>query len=359
MEKTLEDLLQPHRKTIDRIDKQLLELLNQRAKTAQAIGELKGNTAVYCPEREATILSRIKKNNPGPLSDTSIMRLFREIISECLALEKPLQVAYLGPEGTFSHEALRMHFGQATHSRPTVSIEDAFQLCEQRSVDYLVVPVENSTEGAVGNTLDCLVTTSLLIQGELDLPVHHQLLSCAQHLHEIKSILAHPQALAQCRQWLQRHLPQADLVPVSSNAEGVKQIKQMKNMAASASKSAADIYQIGILARNIGDKTTNTTRFLVLGHGKTQPTGRDKTSLILSVPNQPGKIYKLLELFSRYKISMTRLESRPSHSGLWEYLFFIDIEGHILDQNVSLALTGLKKRAAFMMWLGSYPMSML
>ncbi|MFH4415885.1 MAG: prephenate dehydratase [Neisseriaceae bacterium] len=354
--RTLEDLLVPYRLSIDEIDTQILELINKRAGLAQQIGLLKGTTVAYRPEREALILDKLRLKNPGPLSDSSVTRLFREIMSECLALERVLQVACLGPEGSFTQQATIQQFGQAAKVISCSSVAESMTLTEKRETDYTMVPVENSTEGAVNRTLDLLVSTPLLIQNELTLQIHHQLLSCCNKISQIKKILAHPQALAQCRGWIERNLnPHVLVIPTNSNAEGAKRAKEDPSAAALASSIAAKIYQLNILAIDVEDEVANTTRFLVLGHQKVPATGKDKTSLIVSAPNQPGTIHRLLEPFSRYQISLTKLESRPSKSGLWDYIFFIDFLGHIQDETVSNAMKVLKERALFVKWLGSYP----
>lgn len=359
MSKKLQQELQPYREKIDNIDSQLLELMNERARTAQKIGDIKGTAAVYNPEREASVLNRLRNKNTGPLSDESVVRLFREIMSECLALEKPLSIAYLGPEGTFTQQAAIRQFGHAAKTIACQSIDEAFHLVEIKQADYLVAPVENSTEGAVGRTLDLLISTPLLVHGEVTLRIHHQLLSKASQLKDIQEVLAHPQALAQCHEWLNKHLSFAKRVPVSSNAEGAKLAQEDPSIASIASIIAAEIYQLNNLGTNIENEATNSTRFLVLGHQTTQSTGNDKTSLIVSAPNQPGAVHYLLEPFSQHRISMSKLESRPSKGGLWEYVFFIDIEGHVQDENIQLALNDLKKRASFVKWIGSYPISPL
>ncbi|QRN40836.1 MAG: prephenate dehydratase [Neisseriaceae bacterium] len=359
MSEKIQKELQLYREKIDHIDLRLLELINERASMAQKIGEIKGTAAVYNPEREAKVLNRLREKNIGPLSDESVIRLFREIMSECLALEKPLSVAYLGPQGTFTQQATIRQFGHAAKTIACQSIDEAFHLVEIRQADYLVVPIENSTEGGVGRTLDLLVSTPLLVHGEVTLRIHHQLLSKANQLKDVKKILAHPQALAQCHEWLNKNLNLVPKIPVSSNAEGAKIAQDDPSIASIGSIIAAEIYQLNVLGFNIENEANNSTRFLALGHQTTQSTGNDKTSLIISAPNQPGAVHYLLEPFSQHKISMSKLESRPSRGGLWEYIFFIDIEGHIQDKNVQLALDELKKRASFVKWIGSYPVSPL
>lgn len=351
--------LSPHREAIDAIDAQILGLLNQRANHARAIGELKGAGAVYRPEREAAVLQRIQQLNQGPLSNESTARLFREVMSECLALERPLTICYLGPEGTFSQLASIKHFGHAAHTHPCVTIDEAFRMVEARQADYVVAPVENSTEGAVGRSLDLLVSSPLSACGEVVLRIHHHLLSKTAEKAHITKVYAHAQALAQCHEWLNKNLPNAERQPVLSNAEGARLASEEPTAAAIASQAAAERYGLHKLAANIEDEPNNTTRFLVLGHQTTQASGRDKTSLVVAAPNKAGAVHDLLQPFADFGVSMTKLESRPSRAGLWEYVFFIDIEGHCEDAHVKMALNGLRERAAFVKLVGSYPVAVL
>ena len=352
-----QNALQPHREAIDTIDAQILTLLNQRAEHARTIGQLKGTGAVYRPEREAQVLSRIRGLNQGPLSDTAVSRLFREVMSECLALEKPLNICYLGPEGTFTHLAAMKHFGHATNLQPCTTIDEAFRTVEAGHADYLVAPVENSTEGAIGRTLDLLVTTPLKACGEVVFPIHHHLLSLSSDKNHIQKVYAHAQALAQCHEWLNQNLPNAKRQPVSSNAQGAVLASEDKHSAAIASSAAAERYGLNKVASNIEDIANNTTRFLVLGRQETGLSGKDKTSLIAGAKNVAGSVHQLLQPFADFGVSMTKLESRPQRGNLWEYVFFIDIEGHQLDPNVSTALNALKEKASFLKIIGSYPVA--
>ncbi|ASK28426.1 chorismate mutase [Neisseria chenwenguii] len=357
-----DEQLKPHRDAIDEIDAAVLRLLNERANHAHAIGELKGTGTVYRPEREAAVLRRIQSLNQGPLPDESVARLFREIMSECLAVERPLTIAYLGPQGTFTQQAAVKHFGHAAHTRPCTTVDDCFKLVETRQADYLVAPVENSTEGSIGRTLDLLAVSALKACGEVVVRVHHNLLR--KNSHEIKSItkvFAHAQALAQCNDWLGRNLPQAERIPVSSNAEAARLAAESEDrtVAAIAGITAAEIYGLDTAAQCIEDEPNNTTRFLVLGHQDTDSTGNDKTSLAVSTPNRAGAVMGLLQPFTDLGISMTKFESRPSKSALWEYLFFIDIEGHQNDAVVQDALKLLGERASFVKVIGSYPAAVL
>lgn len=352
--------LLPHRNAIDAIDQQILDLMNQRANHARAIGELKGTGVVYRPEREAQVLRRIKNINSGPLPDEAVARLFREIMSECLAVERPLTIAYLGPEGTFTQLAAMKHFGHAAHTVACATVDDSLRMVEARQADYVVAPVENSTEGSVGRTLDLLVSTPLRACGEVVLRIHHHLLSKDETLKDITVVYAHAQALAQCQHWLTKNLSEnVRRVAVSSNAEAARLAAQEPHAAAIAGQAAAEIYQLIKLASNIEDEPNNTTRFLVLGHQDTDPSGGDKTSLIVSTPNQAGALNRLIEPLTRAGISMTKFESRPSRTGLWEYLFFIDIEGHYKEEKVQQALHELRSLAAFVKVVGAYPLAIL
>lgn len=350
--------LQRHRDGIDAIDAEILKLVNQRAEHAKAIGALK-NGAVYRPEREAQILRRIKERNPGPLSDETAARLFREIMSACLALEKPLAVAFLGPQGTFTQAAAIKHFGHAAQTRPCASIDDVFRTVEAGSADYGVVPVENSTGGAVGTTLDLLLTTPLKVCGEVDLRVHQFLLRKAGAAGKAEKVYSHAQSLAQCHEWLNQNLPDAERVAVVSNAEAARLAAEDETAAAIAGEMAAEIYGLEKTAENIEDKPDNTTRFLVIGAHDAAPSGRDKTSLALSARNRPGAVYDLLSPLAAHEVSMTKLESRPSRAGLWEYVFFVDIEGHRQDEKVAKAIAELREKTAFLKILGSYPVAVL
>ncbi len=357
-----DDKLLPHRQAIDEIDATILQLLNQRADHARTIGELKGTVTVYRPEREAEVLRRIKALNPGPLPGEAVARLFREIMSECLAVERPLTIAYLGPAGTFTQQAAIKHFGHAAHTQACTTVDEGFRLVEARQADYVVAPVENSTEGSVGRTLDLLSMSPLKACGEVVLRIHHHLLRKSQtDLIGVSKVYAHAQALAQCNEWLNRHLPDAVRISVSSNAEAARMAAETDDtsVTAIAGQTAAEIYCLTKVADNIEDEPNNTTRFLVLGHQATTPTGRDKTSLVVSTPNKAGAVNALLKPFTELGISMTKFESRPSRSGLWDYLFFIDIEGHEEEAKVQIALAELGERASFVKVIGAYPQAVL
>lgn len=350
--------LKEYRGQIDRIDDDLLRLLNQRAALARKIGHVKGESTVLRPEREAQILQRMVRNNPGPLPDQSITQLFVEIMSHCRALESQLCVAYLGPSGTFSQEAVEKRFGHAVLGKPCNSIDDVFHTVESGKANYGVVPVENSTEGAIGRTLDLLLQSHLKVCGEVMLPVHQCLISRAAGLSAIKRVFSHAQSLGQCQSWLNTHLPAAERIAAGSNTQAILlSLEKHADSAAIAGVMAAANYDVPVLAENIEDDPRNTTRFLVIGDQEVAPSGKDKTSLVMSAPNRSGAVYDLLAPLARHDVSMTRLESRPARSGIWEYVFFLDIEGHQLEPKVALALDELRQAAAFVKTLGSYPVT--
>jgi chorismate mutase/prephenate dehydratase len=354
----MSDKLKDLRDRIDALDQRLVKLLSARAKIAQRVGALKQG-AVYRPEREAQVLRRVAQLNPGPLSGRALARVFTEIMSACRALEDSLTVAYLGPQGTFSQEAALKHFGGMAPAVPCASIDEVFRQVETGAVGYGVVPVENSTEGAIGRTLDLLLTTDAKVCGEVMLPVRQCLMSKAKSRADIRKVYSHTQSLAQCQQWLARNLPHAETIAVVSNAEAAQFAAKDRRAAAIASRTAAGLYGLDLLARNIEDEPKNTTRFLVLaGHG-TAPSGKDKTSLILSTRNVPGAIHDLLAPLAANQVSMTRLESRPARTGLWEYVFYVDIEGHQQSANVAKALAELEQKASFLKNLGSYPAAVI
>jgi chorismate mutase/prephenate dehydratase len=354
----MSEQLQQLRNQIDAIDIELLKLISKRAEFAQQIGAIKKSDVIYRPEREAQILARIQEQNPGPISAAHIKQLFTDIMSVCRALEKPMNVAYLGPSGTFSEEAALKRFGNAITTVACDSIDEVFRTVELDAANYGVVPVENSSEGAVSRTMDLLLQTPLNICGELQLPIHQFLMTQHAELSQIEKIYTHPQSFAQCQQWLRTHLPQISataFITTASNADAARQAAADKHAAAVASRRAAELFGLSICAENIEDDPRNTTRFLIIGKQKVNSSGKDKTSLILSTHNRSGAIYQLLEPFAQHGVSMSRLESRPSRTGLWQYVFFVDIEGHQEDANVANALTELHQQASFLKILGSYP----
>jgi chorismate mutase/prephenate dehydratase len=353
----MDDRLKALRDRIDGLDEEILRLANARAGIAHDIGALKQTNAIYRPEREAQVLRRLQALNGGPLPAAAVARLFTEIMSACRALEDSFAVAFLGPRGTFSEEAAIKHFGGSTGKVVAGSIDEVFRKVEAGSAGYGVVPVENSTEGAVGRTLDLLLATPLKICGEIALPVHHHLLAQRAGAAEPVRIYSHAQSLAQCHDWLEQNYAGVARVPVVSNAEAARLAAGEPGTAAIASRAAAELYGLDVLASNIEDDPNNTTRFLVVGTHDAAPSGRDKTSLVMSAPNRPGAVHALLSPLAQHGVSMTRLESRPSRTGLWEYVFFVDLEGHQAEAHVARALDELQSLAAFLKVLGSYPVA--
>ena len=351
------DNLKQLRERIDALDLEILRLVSERASEAHAIGKLKSDGPVYRPEREAQVLRRLAVHNPGPLPEKAVTHLFTEIISACRALEDAFSVASLGPKGTFSEEATVKHFGGQAPLMLCTSIDEVFRSVESGNVGYGVVPVENSTEGAVGRTLDLLLSTPLKICGEVVLPVHQNLLSKGNDIAALKRIFSHAQSLAQCNGWLAQHCPRAQRVAVASNAEAARLAQEDAQSAAIAGRSAAEHYGLPVVAGNIEDEPNNTTRFVVISRQDVAPSGNDKTSLVMSTRNVPGAIHELLTPLAKNGVSMTRLESRPSRTGLLEYVFFLDMEGHQSDENVARALKAMRELAAFLKILGSYPVA--
>jgi len=351
----MSDKLLDLRARIDALDQRLVKLLSARARLAQRVGAIKRGVAVYRPEREAQILRRVAGLNEGPLSARALQQVYIEIMSACRALEDQMSVAYLGPAGTYSEEAARKHFGSMTPLVPCASIDEVFRQLEAGGTGHAVVPVENSTEGAIGRTLDLLLTTRAKICGEILLPVHQCLMTKAKSLTAIRKVYSHTQSLAQCQRWLARHLPHAERIPAVSNAEAARLAAADRQAAALAGKNAAVLYGLGVLARNVEDEPYNATRFLVLAADDSKPSGADKTSLVLATRNVPGAIHDLLTPLAQHGVSMTKLESRPARTGLWEYVFYVDIEGHSGDSKVARALAELESKASFFKNLGSYP----
>lgn len=348
------------RSQIDALDDELLALVNRRAGLARRIGELKEGGSVYRPEREAAILRSAAQRNSGPLSAEAAVAVMREVISACRGLEQALRVAYLGPEGTFSEQALRRHFGRTVEALPVTSIDEVFRTCETGSCDFALAPVENSTEGAVGRTHDLLLVTPLRICGEAEVRVQQQLLSRAADRATVRRVYSHAQSFAQCAGWLGQNLALAERVPVASNAEAARRASEEPDAAAIAGEAAAERYGLGVLARSIEDDPNNTTRFIVIGRIEPAPSGRDRTSLVMSAENRPGAVHALLSPIAEHGVSMTRIQSRPARamrSVLWEYVFFIDVEGHRDDAHVAAALEALRRQTPFVKVLGSYPVA--
>jgi len=351
------------RARIDGIDRQIQTLISERAQFAQQVGRAKGplKAAVdyYRPERESQVLRQVLDRNDGPLNDEVLLRLFREIMSACLAQQEPLKVGFLGPEGTFSQQALFKHFGHSAHGLPLASIEEVFQEVEAGHADFGVVPVENSGQGTIQSTLDMFLSSNIKICGEVELHVHQHLMSRTGRLEDIERVYSHPMSLAQCRSWLRQHLPKAEKVPVSSNAEAARRARTADDAAAIAGESAGHVYGLKIVSGPIQDRPDNTTRFLVLGRELFSPSGHDRTSLLVYVRDQPGALYNVLSPFARHGVSMNRIESRPSHTGRWQYAFFIDVSGHAHEDPVKAALAELGEYAADVKILGSYPVALL
>ena len=352
------------REQIDSLDDRILELINERAACAQEVAQIKrttaGETHFYRPEREAQVLRRVLANSKGPLHSEEMARLFREIMSACLALEEPLTIAFLGPEGTFTQAAALKHFGNSVKTLALPAIDEVFREVEAGGAHYGVVPVENSTEGVINHTLDMFMTSPLKISGEVEIRIHQHLIGLAGvELEQVDTVYSHQQSLAQCREWLDANLPKAERVSINSNAEAARLARETPGTVAIAGETAAQIYGLELLARNIEDEPDNTTRFLIIGKQSVPPSGHDKTSLLVSTANKPGALYHLLEPLARNHVSMTRIESRPSRRGMWDYVFFVDIAGHAEEENVSQAFAELDAESSLFKVLGSYPVAVL
>ena len=354
------------RAQIDSIDDQLLNLLSERAKFAQAVGLSKKNEVTstaefYRPDREAQVLRRVLDNNPGPLRDEEVARLFREVMSACLAQQEPLKIGFLGPEGTFTQQAVYKHFGHSVRCLPLPTIPEVFYEVQAGHADFGVVPIENSTGGVVEFSIDMFLNTPLHISGEIELRIHQNLMGRMRGLEHIKRVCTHPQSLAQCRMWLQQHLPDIELIPVNSNAEAARRARDEDGTAAIAGQMAAEIYGLQVIVPEIEDSPDNTTRFLVIGRKLFAPSGNDKTTLMVSAGDtqSPGALHRLLEPLARNAISMTRIESRPSRRKKWDYVFFIDVVGHADVEPLKSTLVELKKHTSLFKVLGSYPTAVL
>jgi chorismate mutase/prephenate dehydratase len=349
------------RARIDEVDRQIQALISERARYAQQVGISKGELAsavdYYRPEREAEVLRAVLMRNDGPLRDEEMLRLFREIMSACLAQQEPLKIAYLGPEGTFTQTAVYSHFGHSVRGLPFSSIDEVFQEVECGAADFGVVPIENSTEGTVNHTLDMFLTSPLKIGGEVELRIEQHLLGLMPGLEGVERICAHQQSLAQCRGWLREYLPHAELIGVSSNAAGARRARDEKGTAAIGGEIAAEVYDLNVLVNNIEDSADNSTRFLVIGRQLLSPSGDDKTTILVSTSGTAGAgvLHTLLQPFSTHEINMTRIESRPSRKKNWDYVFFIDLEGHAEDASLKSALTELQKNSSLFRIVGAYP----
>ncbi len=353
------------RKRIDEIDRQIQQLISDRAEQARLVGESKGELSrsidYFRPEREAEVLRGVLARNKGPLSDEEMVRLFREIMSACLAQQEPLKIGFLGPEGTFTQSAVMKHFGHSVRALPLSTIEEVFHEVEGGHADFGVVPVENSTEGTVNHTLDMFLMSPLKICGEIELRIRQHLLGNLPSLDKIERICAHQQSLAQCRVWLREYLPQAELIAVTSNAEGARRARDEAGTAAIAGEAAAEVYGLDVMVADIEDHPDNTTRFLVIGRDLLTPSGDDKTSVIVSASDTVGAgvLHTLLAPFAKYGISMNRIESRPSRRKKWDYVFFIDLEGHADEPPLRDALAELEANASLFRVLGAYPKAIL
>ena len=351
------------RARIDGIDRSIQQLIAERAQWAQQVGKAKGplKAAIdyYRPEREAQVLRMVVDRNDGPLNDEVLVRLFREIMSACLAQQEPLKVGFLGPEGTFSQQAVHKHFGHSAHGLPLSSIEEVFQEVEAGNADFGVVPVENSTQGTIQSTLDMFLTSKLKICGEVELRVHQHLLNRSGRIEDIERIYSHPQSFAQTKAWLREHLPKIEKIAVSSNAEAARRARNADDAAAIAGAAAANVYGLKIVAGPIEDRPDNTTRFLVIGRELFPTSGHDRTSLLIFIKDQPGALYNVLSPFAKHGLSMNRIESRPGHTGKWQYAFFVDIGGHVHDAAMKAAIDEASELAQDVKVLGSYPVAVL
>jgi chorismate mutase/prephenate dehydratase len=362
-----DDALEKLRERIDTIDAQLLDLFNQRAACAVDVAAVKRELSdspdetidFFRPDREAQVIKRIQSMNRGPLSDDEVGRLIREVMSACLALEQPLKIAYLGPEGTFTQSAALKHFGHSVSTAPMSSIPDVFAAVESAHANYGLVPVENSTEGVISHTLDMFIDSRLKVCGEVEIPIHHLLANKSQDISRIRHIYSHQQSFAQCRRWLDQNFPSAERIPVSSNAEAARLAALEDDAAAICGLPAVEIFDLKICYQNIEDLPDNTTRFVIIGKQDIGPSGNDKTSLLISTKNVPGALLGLLQPLADHGISMNKIESRPAQGHKWAYVFFIDIDGHQQDSNVVEALNELKQQAALFKILGSYPKASL
>jgi chorismate mutase/prephenate dehydratase len=354
------------RERIDEVDRQIHALINERARFAQQVGISKGELATavdyYRPEREAEVLRAVLERNEGPLRDEEILRLFREIMSACLAQQEPLKIGYLGPEGTFTQTAVYKHFGHSVRGLPYSTIDEVFQEVECGAADFGVVPIENSTEGTVNHTLDMFITSPLKVGGEIELRIEQHLLGNLAGLEEIQRVCAHEQSLAQCRGWVREYLPHVELIGVSSNAAGARRARDETGTAAIGGEAAAEVYDLKIMVNNIEDQSDNSTRFLVIGRNLLAPSGQDKTTLLISTTGTAGGagvLHTLLQPLAAHGVSMSRIESRPSRRKNWDYVFFIDVEGHAEESPLSEALAELKESSSLFRIVGAYPKAIL
>ncbi|MBI4661366.1 MAG: prephenate dehydratase [Verrucomicrobia bacterium] len=345
-----------HRKAIDQLDEKIVSLLNERTKHVLEIGAIKlqAGEQIFAPDRELAVLERLCKLNPGPITNESLRAIYREVMSSARSLQKSMTIAYFGPEATFTHQAAIRRFGSSLHYSAQKTIAEVFNEVSKNRADYGVVPVENSTEGVVTHTLDMLVDSDLKIVAQIVLPIQHCLVGNVK-IAEIERLFSHPQALAQCRGWIQKHLPEVEIIESSSTTRAAELVLTEKTSAAIASSLAAERYHLKILERDIQDNSINATRFLVLGRQCSPATGRDRTSVMFSIADEVGALHRALAPFRRFRINMTKIESRPSKRKAWEYYFFVDCDGHVQDEAVAKAIEQLGKHCNFVKVLGSYP----
>ncbi len=348
--------LSKHRQAIDKLDARIVELLNERTRHVLEIGEIKIKSGheIYAPHRELAVLDRICRLNDGPITQESLRAIYREIMSSALSLEKTMVIAYFGPEATFTHQAAIRKFGSSLKYTPQKTISDVFNEVSKSRADYGVVPVENSTEGMVTHTLDMFVDSDLKIVAQIVLPIQQCLLGKGQK-SSIRKLYVHPQSLAQCRGWIQKHLPNVEIIESSSNARSAELAARDRSAAAIAGTLAAERYGLKIIEKSIQDNAINVTRFLVLGRQSSPPTGRDRTSLMFSIPHKVGALHHSLAPIRQNRLNMTKIESRPSKRKAWEYFFFVDVDGHAEDRPVARAIRKLEERCSFVKVLGSYP----
>lgn len=348
--------LSEHRKAIDELDKKIVELLNERTKHVLEIGhiKIKAGEEIYAPHRERAVLDRVIKLNNGPITNSSLRAIYREVMSSALSLEKALTIAYLGPEATFTHQAAIRRFGSSLRYAPQKTISDVFTEVSKNRADYGVVPVENSTEGVVTNTLDMFVDSELKIVAQIILPIQHCLVAKGAK-SKIKKLYSHPQAFAQCRGWVQNNLAHVEVIEASSTTRAAERASEESDAAAIASSLAAERYDLNIVEQNIQDNSANATRFLVLGRQCSPATGHDRTSLMMSIAHEVGALHKALAPFRKYKLNMTKIESRPSKRKAWEYFFFVDCDGHYTEKKVGGAIKELEKSCNLVKILGSFP----
>ncbi len=347
------------RDKIDSLDSSIIQMVQDRAKIGSEIGEIKRSSGdpIYRPDRERDVYNKVKNKNPGPLPDSVLIAIYREIMSGTIALEKSIQVGFLGPEGSFSHEAVLKKFGSIVESHPLPSITDVFRAVESGKMDYGMVPVENSTEGSIGSTLDSLISSDISVYSEMYMQINFHLLGYERDFKNIKKIYGLRIANEQCRNWIHANLPNVEIIETSSTAQAAKIVSEEQKGVAIASKSAGELYNLDILASAIEDVSGNTTRFFVIGKDKCPPTGDDKTSIVFSIPDKPGALIEVLKIFQEYNLNLSKLESRPSRRNLWDYNFFTDFNGHSTEPNIKEMLEKVKKTCHFLKVLGSYPSS--